>query len=251
MSTKKSAFTLAEVLITLGIIGVVAAMTIPTLVSNIAATKNRSKFKKTISTLNQAVKLTSGKYDLDFAAATTVCTNPNENAETAFSFCGIFNSTITGGTFYPNAGGIRPSNANQIYYYNTYTRRTIGDARYYAGYVLQDGTIVAINLDARQCLKNVGQELTSDFLTQAKSYWYGGGAGLNNCSGFIDVNGPELPNREVTCSDGPNKGSATNNPTKPCTVNMADTGDIFPVVFYNDVVAPATDASAYVLHSAK
>ena len=31
---KKRAFTLAEVLITLGIIGVVAAMTIPTLISN-------------------------------------------------------------------------------------------------------------------------------------------------------------------------------------------------------------------------
>ena len=34
MKKNKSAFTLAEVLITLGIIGVVAAMTIPTLVQN-------------------------------------------------------------------------------------------------------------------------------------------------------------------------------------------------------------------------
>ena len=33
----KSAFTLAEVLITLGVIGVVAAMTIPTLITNITA----------------------------------------------------------------------------------------------------------------------------------------------------------------------------------------------------------------------
>ena len=247
----KAGFTLAEVLITLGIIGIVAAMTLPVLISNISATKNRSRFKKTISTLNQSVKLTSGKYDLDFAAATNLCTNQNETAENAFSFCAILNSTLAGGTFYANAGSIRPSNTNQKYYYNTVTRRTVGDARYYGGYVTADGVIVAINLDARQCMKNVGQELNSDFITKAKSYWYGGGAGLNNCRGFIDVNGPEPPNREVTCSDGPNKGKATNNPGKPCYVNMADTGDIFPVVFYNDVVAPATDAAAYVLNNAK
>ena len=47
-------FTLAEVLITLGIIGVVAAMTIPTLIANTNGAKFRSQFKKTLSTLNQA-----------------------------------------------------------------------------------------------------------------------------------------------------------------------------------------------------
>ena len=39
--TKRLGFTLAEVLITLGIIGVVAAMTIPTLISN----TNGAQFK--------------------------------------------------------------------------------------------------------------------------------------------------------------------------------------------------------------
>lgn len=42
----KKAFTLAEVLITLGIIGVVAAMTIPTLIANARSQQYRSKFKK-------------------------------------------------------------------------------------------------------------------------------------------------------------------------------------------------------------
>ena len=42
----KTGFTLAEVLITLGIIGVVAAMTIPTLIANTNAQKYSSKFKK-------------------------------------------------------------------------------------------------------------------------------------------------------------------------------------------------------------
>ena len=43
---KFSGFTLAEVLITLGIIGVVAAMTIPVLIANTRSAKYRSQFKK-------------------------------------------------------------------------------------------------------------------------------------------------------------------------------------------------------------
>ena len=43
---RMSAFTLAEVLITLGIIGVVAAMTIPNLISNVQKTKTVSQLKK-------------------------------------------------------------------------------------------------------------------------------------------------------------------------------------------------------------
>ena len=50
VSTKKKvAFTLAEVLITLGIIGIVVAMTIPTLMTNIKARKLRTQFLKSYS----------------------------------------------------------------------------------------------------------------------------------------------------------------------------------------------------------
>ena len=54
---KKFAFTLAEVLITLGIIGIVAAMTIPTLISNYQKKQTVTKLQKAISILNQAYKL--------------------------------------------------------------------------------------------------------------------------------------------------------------------------------------------------
>ena len=65
----KQAFTLAEVLITLGIIGVVAAMTIPTLMAQINGVKFRNQFKKTLSSLNQAVRLNKANYDFDFSDA--------------------------------------------------------------------------------------------------------------------------------------------------------------------------------------
>lgn len=53
-SLQQPAFTLAEVLITLGIIGVVAAMTMPSLIQNHKKTVVISKLKKISSTISQA-----------------------------------------------------------------------------------------------------------------------------------------------------------------------------------------------------
>ena len=53
----KKAFTLAEVLITLGIIGVVAALTLPSLMTDIGNKKLKTQFFKTYTDLNQAAKL--------------------------------------------------------------------------------------------------------------------------------------------------------------------------------------------------
>jgi prepilin-type N-terminal cleavage/methylation domain-containing protein len=50
---KSKGFTLAEVLITLGVIGVVAALTIPTLMNNISDTQLRTQFKKMYAALSQ------------------------------------------------------------------------------------------------------------------------------------------------------------------------------------------------------
>lgn len=58
---KNFGFTLAEVLITLGIIGIVAAMTIPTLISNTNCQKFKTGFKKNLSALNQMAKMNSQK----------------------------------------------------------------------------------------------------------------------------------------------------------------------------------------------
>ena len=59
---KKVAFTLAEVLITLGIIGVVAAMTLPTLINNYRKQETIAKLKKVYSVLGQASLLAQAEY---------------------------------------------------------------------------------------------------------------------------------------------------------------------------------------------
>ena len=53
---KKIAFTLAETLITIGIIGVVAALTIPGLINNYKAHRLHTQFLKSYSTIQQAFK---------------------------------------------------------------------------------------------------------------------------------------------------------------------------------------------------
>ncbi len=51
---RKLGFTLAEVLITLVVIGVIAATTIPTLINNTNAHEYKSALKKAVSGVNQA-----------------------------------------------------------------------------------------------------------------------------------------------------------------------------------------------------
>ena len=56
-------FTLAEVLITLGIIGVVAAMTIPTLITNYQKRETVTRLKSAYAQLQQAIKLSESDND--------------------------------------------------------------------------------------------------------------------------------------------------------------------------------------------
>ncbi|MBP7212243.1 prepilin-type N-terminal cleavage/methylation domain-containing protein, partial [bacterium] len=53
MNNSKTAFTLAEVLITLGIIGIVAALTIPTLMNKSQKQQTVTALKKSYSTFSQ------------------------------------------------------------------------------------------------------------------------------------------------------------------------------------------------------
>ena len=59
---KKVAFTLAEVLITLGIIGVVAAMTIPTLMTDYRKETTAARVKKFYSVINNAVMFAAAEH---------------------------------------------------------------------------------------------------------------------------------------------------------------------------------------------
>ena len=235
MRTKKFGFTLAEVLITLGIIGVVAAMTIPTLISNTNSAKFKSQYKKTLSTLNQAALMGTAQYDLDYASITTACTGGGtEKPDVTASMCALINGTLSGATYYATAANMKIPGTSTAYSISSNLTNVAGTDM--VAYQLADGSVIAFDKDLKSCTLAPGDPITS--------------ASLNSCRGFIDVNGPTLPNKEVRCSTG---SAAVASSVGTCIVrnNAADMGDIFPVVFHDGTVEPITDAARYVLNQSK
>ena len=255
--TKRFGFTLAEVLITLGIIGVVAAMTIPTLIANTNSAKFRSQFKKSLSTLNQAGLMAQAQYDFDYAGTDTVCgadkAGATQNPEHVMSFCSLLNGTLTGQTMVGKPSNLKRANSgdkdnnNATPYSIKGYANSLGAAPSmdnYVAYQLADGSIVAFPPSATGCTLELGQQVTADTL---------GKAPLSGCIGFIDVNGTTLPNKEVACGTSATDLHASKAVETPCTVknDAKHMTDVFPIVFHDATVEPASDAAKYVLTSSK
>ncbi len=248
---KKYGFTLAEVLITLGIIGVVAAMTIPVLISNTNGAKYRSQLKKTVSTLNQAGLMAQARYEFDYAGTDTLCPagaveGAKQHPEEVMSMCSVLNGTLAGATYVGKVTNLKRMERNQTEVsYSLVTRDTIpDDYTNYLAYTLADGSIVAFNPDAKGCELPIGRRLVQEIFTGTVD-----GTTLKHCVGFIDVNGVTLPNREVNCVSGENKVDAGSN----CIVdnNANRLLDVYPIVFHDSTVEPASGAAQFVLDTSK
>lgn len=239
----RKAFTLAEVLITLGIIGVVAAMTIPTLISNINGAKYRNQFKKAISTLSQAGRMNLAQYDWDYAGITSICGSnaQTQTPETHSTVCAILNANLTGATYYNSASDIKTKDGTSYSITSDYsTSRGFTPATMHA-YQLADGTIITISksMGLQPCTLDVGKTMADSYSSDGNMRW---------CYGWIDVNGTALPNKEVSCTSGSNS-LAQNN----CIVknNVKNLTDIFPVRIHDGIVEPVTAAGRYILKTAK
>lgn len=250
---KRSGFTLAEVLITLGIIGVVAAMTIPTLIQNTNSAKFSAQFKKTVSTLSQAAIMAQAQYDIDFGLTDAVCDKAQSNAAqeklsgfssagidaTKLSFCALFNSTLQGKTYWGTGSSVVDPKSGGKYTWQS--KVTLGDLGNYLVYSLADGSLFGFNKNAKACGINPGEVVNNAMLTSGK---------LKDCLGFIDANGTATPNKEVTCEY--EKSTTSLTPETPCAVpSGSKLGDIYPIVFHDGVVEPASNASKAVFTRGK
>lgn len=114
--TKKLGFTLAEVLITLGIIGVVAAMTIPSLMNQTGQAEFKTGMKKALSVLNQAVTMNVALDGNDFGSLTGTTTQSTSNSLYSM-FVARMNIVNTGGSSIIG-GPFAPALSNYTLFFN-------------------------------------------------------------------------------------------------------------------------------------
>ena len=218
--TKRFGFTLAEVLITLGIIGVVAAMTMPSLMSSTQGAQYKAAYKKALSALSQAVTLNVALDEWNFADATGTSTYTianmltnrmnvvrTESGSNIKGPDGTTTYTVTGTG--ANGSGVTSGNVtiagtNTTLFFN-------------------DGIMFTFPTGAASCTQD-------DTRSGAPS----------PCYGFIDVNGIKAPNRIVKC-DG------TGTTDTDCQIKSPT--DVYPVKFYDQTVLPNSVAARAVLYS--
>lgn len=106
---KKLGFTLAEVLITLVIIGVIAAMTVPTLMNNTNAQEYRSALKKAIAGLNQALTLNyalEGLSAQDYSDGAALVNDVFKRRMSVIEGADSFTDGCSGGSVFTTADGM-------------------------------------------------------------------------------------------------------------------------------------------------
>lgn len=191
---RKKGFTLAEVLITLGIIGIVAAMTLPALMSKYKEQELATRTKKTYSVINQAIQ----KYQAD--------------SETIGDVTGLFDTTKTSAqtvddfSKYFTPVRICKTGCKDLSYEIKYSSALEGDTGknessnmgYYPKFVLPDGAVISI-LQENGC----NRTYTSNAYNSDGSLKRNPDGTIvtyndtqTSCASiFFDVNGPALPNQ--------------------------------------------------------
>ncbi len=213
--TKRFGFTLAEVLITLGIIGVVAAMTMPTLMNSTNGAQYKTAYKKALSVLSQAVVLNVALDDYDMSQA-TVTDGTATNGSSA-SLYNLFNNRMN---VVKTSSGATDDTGWES---GTAQFGSKGSGNYTLFF--NDGIVFTFPKNGSNCTE--GNATTTE----------------DKCYGVIDVNGEKNPNKVVNCD-----GKAWNAGGEDCKVSNPT--DIYPVVMYDQTILPATRAGEAVLYGA-
>ncbi len=256
--TKFKGFTLAEVLITLGIIGVVAAMTMPTLINSTNGAQYKTAFKKSLSVLSQAVVMNIALNDYDLAQI-SAGTNGGDGtgADGSQSLADMFRSRLNvvkevgTATFNDTAGDpnewVIIANADDKTDYETFATNHV-----------TDGTNASVGLTAATANFTFGETGTAMFMSDGivlifdntQSNCQKGSAALaiedEYCFGFIDVNGQKGPNKLIQCNANSMEGNAGDD---DATCNVSIPTDVYPIAMYDQSVIPASAAARTVLYS--
>lgn len=213
--TKRFGFTLAEVLITLGIIGVVAAMTMPTLINQTNGAQYKAAYKKALSAISQGITLNVALDDYDLK---DLSGNDSGNGTLLSLFKKRMN--VVKDTTEKSIANYSPKNAAGAAW-NTWGAKDDNTTVFF-----NDGSMFSFPTATKGCSKKADGTIVGGNGTEAEN---------TLCKGFIDVNGIKGPNKMVQC-DGVDSGKAAN-----CTVTSPT--DIYPVIFYDQAILPNSDAA--------
>lgn len=171
MIKKVTAFTLAEVLIVIGIIGIVAQMTIPTLVNNVQDAQYKTMYKKAFTTLNQVLM-----------------TIASDNGGSVKNLCAVDDATCLRDIFAQKLNSVKQCDAGNVdnkCWPASWTRLN-GDAGWATSgtstaLILNDGTSIMFSTFKPNC----------DYIQNPP-----GGTTLAECGAIsIDINGIKTPNK--------------------------------------------------------
>lgn len=138
---KSFGFTLAEVLITLGIIGIVAAMTLPSIVNSARNKELEAAFKKQYSILSQAVMTIKTEDDL-------LLNRDNYSGdEFREKLAAQFKVTQNCGSINGNKGCILQEEDGSFSYYKTLTGKTLSRGYFDdGGFICPDGVLMLLEI---------------------------------------------------------------------------------------------------------
>jgi len=159
--TAGKGFTLAEILITLTVIGVVAALTIPTLLQNTNQAELKTALKRDFADLQQAtllIKNDNGGTLVNAFINGIVDQSGTENLKNAFKGKLSYIKDCTGTSYYGGSGTGSSQEgcwhlANQRWYLNGTILTT--DATH-PGLVLSNGTLMVFYLNSNTCSASTG-----------------------------------------------------------------------------------------------
>ena len=229
LSNKRAGFTLAEVLITLGIIGVVAAMTMPTLMNQTNGAQYKAAYKKALSAISQGVTLNVALDGGSFADTEKASTKDDADAKTVAGLLktrmNVVGSSDTTTYTFPKIKATVCIDSETKAVKACGDKETATEQEFTPNLYLSfnDGSVFAFNKADFGCTNEASNS-----------------GGTNKlCYGAIDVNGAKGPNKVVECNKTTTQGAAceVGNPT-----------DIYPVVYYDQTILPASDAAKAVLY---
>ena len=219
---KKTGFTLAEVLITLSIIGVVAMMTLPALMTNVQEQQAKTGLKKGLNTLTEAAQMNNAVEGFDYASLNVATTGEEDQ-----SLTGLFKQRMQYNTetSYFGEGSTTSSDFKKV--------NGGSDSNYVV--FLRDGSSIEYDKDIK-CADDGCRELQAD--------------GLPN--GFVvlyDINGAKSPNIYSNCKgEAAARNGAANkddSSTTSCTKSKRVIKDQFSIRLRGTFAQPVGAAAKW------